>query len=166
MTRLAIVRRALDLRQKHGLQAPVDVERLCRLEGIDIERWKFSPHIREMIYEDGIAINEREVDPYWQRYLVAHAIGHAILHAGSTEFWRSLPTGDHIVNRREYQANLFARTLCITAQEWDQNEGRPDTRLRLVFGIPTEVIRVYRQDVEAGNYAPWEWAARERLGWQ
>ncbi len=167
MARRDIVQVARRLRRSYRVRPPIDVETICRGEGIAVECWPLGRRIREMVFPGGIAISAQETDPRWVRFLTAHALGHYLLHAGSVAFWATLPTGDLVVQQQEHQADIFARALCIPGPVWAHfGATRPyarDEDLARSFGVPLQAIRDYRRDLESGNYDPreFEGAVRE-----
>ena len=54
------------------------------------------------------------IDKNWQRFVLAHEIGHAVLHQGfSTAFYRNNP-GSSMINWAEKEANQFAMQIMLS----------------------------------------------------
>lgn len=162
MARFEIVRAAEALRGHAGTALPIDAEQIAIAVGIVVRPWPLGPNLREMIYDQSIVISDREDDPVWVRFLIAHALGHHTLHVGTPAFWHALPTGDVILAQREHQADVFARALLLPAAPWLQlAPARSDTELAGIFGVPVTQVRLHRGDILAGNFDPQTWLCSE-----
>ena len=69
------------LRRELGLGGRVDAEAVAEGLGLTIKRWSLRV-IEEMRLGNYVAVADR-LEPEWQRWVVAHAIGHCLLHPGN-----------------------------------------------------------------------------------
>ncbi|MDE2765205.1 MAG: hypothetical protein OXI25_02075, partial [Chloroflexota bacterium] len=61
---------------------PADPAAIAAALGVEIVRWPFSHRILEVVMDGIVAIQER-LPPAWERWLIAHALGHHLLHTGA-----------------------------------------------------------------------------------
>ena len=55
---------------------------------LEVEPWRFAGRVREVIVERTIGIDDRLSEP-WVRWLTAHAVGHHLLHTGTSLYVES-----------------------------------------------------------------------------
>ena len=94
--------------------------------------------LKEMGIGDVICVALR-LDPAWQRWVTAHAIGHRLLHPGN-HLWIRLHTG--LAQRFEREAEDFARALLVDSQEAAKAGLMQSWEVAEYFGVPEELIRV------------------------
>ena len=81
-----------------------------------------------------------ELDTAEQRWAIAHAIGHHMLHAEANAVWLRARTG--LVDRFERQAEDFAFHLLVDLEE-ARAEGLMDAALIAErYGVPVEMIHL------------------------
>ena len=99
---------AADLWGKHRLSVPVDLRRLADELGLEVVLFPFRGRIKEVIVGRTIGVQPGLPRP-WFRWYVAHAIGHHLLHVGTSFYLQSWQW----VNRAkaERQAEEFAAWL-------------------------------------------------------
>lgn len=149
--------RAITLRLRYGAaDLPVDVRRLAKLEGIQVDRTDFGDEISGVLIKDGgraiIGINGRDA-PTRQRFTIAHELGHFLLHADR---------GLDVVHRRdgnsstghdplEVEANQFAAELLMPAdrvrhlfnkQPFDFDDETALRKLATTFGVSPRAMAV------------------------
>ena len=73
-------RKAVELRRKLGLSGRVDAEGVANLLGLVVQPWPLKVQ-EEMQMGHFISVAER-LDERWRRWVIAHAIGHRLLHTG------------------------------------------------------------------------------------
>lgn len=85
-----------------------------------------------------IFLNEN-LNEYEQRFVLAHEIGHAILHTKSSCFFSNTLNNKL---KTEYQANLFAAELLIDLKEIDKLylQGYSIKQLAAYYNVPVELI--------------------------
>lgn len=142
--------RAESLRRKLGLCGRVDIEAVANAEGLEIWLRDFEVQ-KEMQIDSHIAV-ARRLEPEWRRWVIAHAIGHRLMHPGN-----HLELRDHSELPRpwEREAEEFAHVVLIDEQEaldagfvyaWEVAEH---------FGVPAEVVRVQARLPEHGAGSWW-----------
>lgn len=107
------VRKANKIYKQYGN----DVEKIASAVGLDILEVKMEGSAREFYWGDYITIKEGLAEPE-RRELIAHAICHHLLHAGShlPSFKNKYSFG----NYHEKQANVFAAFVLIPEQELEK----------------------------------------------
>lgn len=85
-----------------------------------------------------IFLNEN-LNEYEQRFVLAHEIGHAILHTKSSCFFSNTLNNKL---KTEYQANLFAAELLIDLNKIDKLylQGYSIKQLAAYYNVPVELI--------------------------
>lgn len=77
------------------------------------------------------------------KMVIAHELGHAIMHSSNSAFFLH----DHTLYARgkfEREANMFASELLIDTDNWDKHyiENYSIEQLSLYFNVPVELIRI------------------------
>ncbi len=127
----ATIRRAL------GLRGQVDAEAVARVLGFSIERRPLLV-LEEMRVGDYIMVADR-LEPWWQRWVVAHAIGHCVLHPGN-HHWIRRHTDD-LAHAFEREAEDFAYGLLVDPAEEAEEGLNSSWEVAKHFGVPIEVLR-------------------------
>ena len=70
------------------LEPPADLGPLLRRLGLEVVPWPFKGRVREVIIDRAIGIDGRLSEPR-VRWLTAHAIGHHLLHTGTSLYLES-----------------------------------------------------------------------------
>ena len=101
---------ARDLARSLHLHPPIDLASVTDKLGLEVTDWRFRGRLREVIMDGVVGIDSRLPEP-WVRWLTAHAIGHHLLHTGTSFYldcWQW-------VNRlkAERQAEEFAAGLLM-----------------------------------------------------
>ena len=78
----ALIRAEEVLEKNKILTAPVDVEKIMQIEGLDLEEWQFEGRIKEVYLGDCIGV-KKGLPSCERRELVAHALGHHFLGVGN-----------------------------------------------------------------------------------
>ena len=128
-------RKAVELRRKLGLRGRVDAEEVANLLGLVVQPWPLAVQ-EEMLLGRFIGVAER-LDPRWRRWVIAHALGHRLLHPGNHLWIR-----DHtsLGGRYEREAEDFARALLVDARE-ARDEGLAELwEVAEHFGVPAEMV--------------------------
>lgn len=71
----------VELRRELGLRGRVDVEAFANALGLEVWPWDFE--VQQELQVDGHVAVARRLSPEWQRWVIAHAIGHRLLHPGN-----------------------------------------------------------------------------------
>ena len=99
---------AADLWLKHRLATPVDLKRLASELGLEVVLYPFEGRVKEVIIGHTIGVQTGLTRP-WFRWYVAHAIGHHVLHEGTSFYLQSWQWVNHA--KAERQAEEFAAFL-------------------------------------------------------
>ena len=102
--------RGRSLALSSGLEGPADLSPLLRTLGLEVVPWRFAGRVREVIIEGAIGIDDR-LSPSWTRWLTAHAIGHRLLHTGTSLYLESWQWVNRV--KAERQAEEFAAGLLL-----------------------------------------------------
>ena len=128
---------AQQLRRKLGLKGFVDLGPVAEILGLEIVPFPFRT-LKELTYRNTIGVADY-LSPNWQRWVVAHAIGHHQMHPGNHVWLRS---ATQLTTPFESQAEEFARALLI-----DEFEAIDDGILQAwevaeYFGVPEELANL------------------------
>ena len=116
----------------HQLSVPVDLRRLVSELQLEVVLFPFKGRLNEMIVGGTIGLRPGLPRP-WFRWLVAHAVGHHVMHVGSTfelQPWQWVSRA-----RDEWQAEEFAAYLLGGPDGWSYSAkhlGIPDEKYPLV----------------------------------
>ena len=128
--------RAADLRRELGLRGRVDAEFVANYLGFEVVPWPFRV-LQEIQVADAIGVAER-LDPSWRRWMIAHAMGHSLLHPGNHVWMQEHTSFDA---RIELEAEEFAGALLIDKDE-AMVQGLAEPRdIAEYFGVPEEMVR-------------------------
>ena len=128
-------RKAAELRRKLGLRGRVDAEEVANLLGLVVQPWPLAVQ-QEMLMGRYIGVADR-LDPSWRRWVIAHAIGHRLLHSGNHLWIR-----DHtsLGGRYEREAEDFALALLVDGREAMEEGLRETWEVAEHFGVPEELV--------------------------
>lgn len=158
--RLIIVRKiARQLREKHHLTPPIDLERLAELEHIQIEYFHSQSGIdgyADLDYlKPVIYINEEQTYRRRKRFTLAHEIGHVRI-LWHTDAARCVTDDPYVyiqmqrkIDSQEYEANVFASELLIPS-DWLQ---RQVSRIQDFSTLLNEIVTQTDASVMACLYA-------------
>ena len=124
-----------DLAARHAIHSGSDLGPALRSLELEVVPWRFRTRLCEAIFENAIAVDP-SLTERWQRWLTAHAIGHHMLHTGTSLYlasWQWVNTA-----RSERQAEEFAAGLLLPA---DAMAGAGESRLAARCGVPQEKAR-------------------------
>ena len=127
-------KKAKKLRDALRLQGRVDVEEVAGILGMEVVTWPMQVQ-EEMQMGRYIGVAER-LDPHWRRWVIAHSIGHRLLHPGNHLWIR-----DHtsLGSKFEREAEDFARALLMDEAE-AMDEGLSELwEVAEHFGVPQEM---------------------------
>ena len=125
------------LRRELGLNGRIDAEAVAVGLGLEVRPWPLEV-LKEIQLEGTVAVAER-LDPEWRRWVIAHAIGHRLLHPGNHLRLRA-HTG--VTQRYEREAGDFARALLVDGHE-AQEEGLVHSwEVAEHFGVPDELAKL------------------------
>lgn len=82
------------------------------------------------------------IDEEERRYVLAHEIGHAVLHPKSSCFFSSVKNIN--LSKKEYEANLFAAELLLDLDEDDKSyvNGYSINQLASRYKVPTKLVEL------------------------
>ena len=128
-------RRAVELRRKMGLRGRVDAEEVANILGLEVMLLPMRVQ-EEMLMDTYIGVADR-LDSRWRRWVIAHAIGHRLLHPGN-----HLRTRIHTNLGEPYErgAESFALALLVDAQEAREEGLRDLWEVAEHFGVPQELV--------------------------
>ena len=127
-------REALKLRRKLKLSGRVDAEAVANMLDMEVVPWPLDVQ-EEMQMDRYIGVAER-LDSRMRRWVIAHAIGHKLLHTGNHLWIR-----DHtsLGGLYEREAEDFARALLVDVDE-AMAEGLSELwEVAEHFGVPQEM---------------------------
>ena len=107
--------KAADLWHEHKLSVPVDLKRLSVELGLDVVAFPFQGRLKEVIIDGVIGVKPGLARSSF-RWLVAHAIGHHMLHVGTSFYLESWQWVNHA--KAEKQAEEFAAWLLGGPDGW------------------------------------------------
>jgi hypothetical protein len=125
---------AADLWRRHNLSLPVDLRQLAGELGLEVVSFHFEGRIKEMIIGRTIGV-QPGLPRSWFRWYVAHAIGHRVLHVGTSFYLQSWQWVNHA--KAERQAEEFAACLVGGPDGW--------RRAAIELGIPTDKLSLVRR---------------------
>ena len=131
-------RAAKRLRQRCGLAGWVDVTEVAHSLGLEVCAWPLpAAEVHEILVKDTIGVSA-ELGTAEQRWAIAHAIGHHVLHAEANSVWLRARTG--LVDRFERQAEDFAFHLLVDLEE-ARAEGLTDAAaIAERYGVPLAMV--------------------------
>ena len=121
--------KAHELWERHRLEVPVDLRRLAAELSIEVIPFPFRGRVQEMIVDGVIGVRPDLPRP-WFRWYVAHAIGHHLLHVGSSFHLESWQWASQA--KAERQAEEFASALLLGPDGGGRTAGE--------LGIPSEKL--------------------------
>ena len=128
-------RKAQQLRRKLKLSGQVDAEAVANVLGLDVVPWPLEVQ-EEMQMGHYIGVADR-LDARWRRWVIAHAIGHRLLHSGNHLWIRDHTSLGSLFER---EAEDFARALLMDVDE-AMDEGLSEAwEVAEHFGVPQEMV--------------------------
>ena len=95
---------------KRAAGSPTDPAAVAAALGVEVVRWPFSSRILEVVLEGVVAL-QQGLAPAWERWLIAHALGHHLLHTGAAfhlDGWQWVSRFKAERQAEEFAAGLFA----------------------------------------------------------
>jgi Zn-dependent peptidase ImmA (M78 family) len=134
--------RAQAVRRRYHFTQPSDIERVLEAENICVVRFPFTGRLQEMIVHNYVGIQSSLRDPRRIYELLAHALGHYLLHAGNQPFFH-LEKERTIARQMEHQAWDFAFELLMPAEILEDllRKHWSDADLREHFQVSEEFYR-------------------------
>jgi Zn-dependent peptidase ImmA (M78 family) len=128
-----------------------DPERIAHALRLLVLEEKLAGRLREIYFGDAIVLR-RDLPKPVKRELIAHAVGHHVMHAGN-----HLMLDDHTYsfgNYHERQANVFAAWLLVPEEQLHMKleTGRPLPDLAHDFEVTDELMLFRLQLREAARY--------------
>ncbi len=134
------LRKARELLSRHpGVAFPVDMELLVAAEGCELITWPFLWPVKEVKQGRWIGIAEG-LDSKERRYLIAHALGHHLLHCGNQLAFHGLQ--DTCRLKQERDADEWAVHVLMPEAELARVAPAPLWELSECFGVPESVARL------------------------
>ena len=128
-------KRAKKLRCQLGLSGRVDAEAVANILGMEVVPWPMQVQ-EEVQMGRYIGVAER-LDARWRRWVIAHAIGHRLLHSGNHLWIRDHTSLSSLFER---EAEDFARALLMDVRE-AMEEGLSEVwEVAEHFGVPNETV--------------------------
>jgi len=138
------VKKNIHARVKHLVQKyeTRDPLRLARYLNIHVVHKEYSPHTKgyylKTLRNKFIVVNST-LDEYSQRIVLAHELGHAILHSSEQIYfireYTLFPIGPY-----ECEANKFAAELLIDDDEFKEISYEPISYIASVLGVNEELV--------------------------
>jgi len=135
--------RAREVRRRYRFRRPSDLERILKAKRIHVVRFPFAGRLQEMIVGNRIGIQSTLRDPRRVNELLAHALGHFLLHAGNQPFFH-FEREPVLAQQWERQAWDFAFELLMPSTQIQKGLGRKmsDSELREQFEVSEEFYRM------------------------
>lgn len=127
-------KKAKVLRRQLQLRGRVDAEEVASILGMEVVPWPM--RVQEEVQMGRYIGVAQRLDPPWRRWVIAHAIGHRLLHMGNHLWIR-----DHtrLGSLFEREAEDFARALLMDVDE-AMEEGLSELwEVAEHFGVPEEM---------------------------
>ncbi len=133
------VEKARDLLRRYPeLSFPVNMEDVLGKEGCEVVEWSFASPVREVKRGRWVGM-AHGLDQPEARYLMAHALGHHLLHCGNQLWFREWQQAS--TRRQEREADEFAAHILIPEGDLAR-VGTLDTwEIAERFGVPEELAR-------------------------
>ena len=107
--------KAAELWHRHNLSIPVDIKQLASDLGLEVITFPFKGRLKEMIIGRFIGVRPG-LPRQWLRWYVAHAIGHHMMHVGTSSYPEAWQWVNHA--KWERQAEEFAAWLLAGPDGW------------------------------------------------
>lgn len=125
---------------KYGTRDPYEI---CDLMGIEVERHHLvdvNGYSFEVFGVQQIILSD-SLDSCTERYVLAHEIGHAVMHSGFNGAYLMYCTG-LAVNKIEKEADAFAAELLITDDFLLDNRDMTISQLARLTGYSEELLKL------------------------
>jgi Zn-dependent peptidase ImmA (M78 family) len=131
--------RAQEIRHRYRFKRPSDIERVLYAENIQVTRFPLTGRLEEIVVLNQVAIRDSIKDVRHIFELLAHALGHYLLHAGN-QMDLLAPPHTMLAEKWEHQAWDFAFELLMPAQKVETllQSGWSEDDLREAFEVSTE----------------------------
>ena len=123
------------LREELGLRGRVDAEVVANGLGLEVWPWDFD--VQTELQIDGHVAVAKRLEPEWRRWVIAHAIGHRLMHPGNH---LELRAHTNLPQRFEREAEDFARALLIDDAEAAREGFVHSWEVADHFGVPSELV--------------------------
>lgn len=108
-------RRAREIRRRYHFSRPSDIERVLKAENVQVMWYPFAGRVKEMIVQNKVGLaSSLARDSRRGRELLAHALGHSLMHSGNQPFFH-LEHEPVVARQMEHQAWDFAYELLMPA---------------------------------------------------
>ncbi len=104
---------------------------------LELEVWTWPFRVLQEMQTDSVIGVAQRLDAPWRRWVIAHAVGHSLLHPGNHLWMR-----DHTLlgHRVEREADEFAGALLMDGREaLEQGIAHP-WEVAEYFGVPEEMV--------------------------
>ena len=133
------LKRAREILQQCNLSsAPINLDKIIKLEGLILDDWRFAGRIKEAYLGDSIGVKNTE-DSRKKRELIAHALGHHFLHAGNHLYFEE--HDQFITFKQEHEAQCFAAELLIPREALNDTKSLPIDELAEHFSVTEEFMK-------------------------
>jgi len=154
MRRIAVDKARQLHRRYPGISFPVDMETLALAEGCEVIDWPFLKPVKEVKQGRFIGLAEH-LDEKERRYLIAHAMGHHLLHVGNQlSFWQKTT-----LHKTEREAEECAAHILMPEEELARVSDLPFWEIAEHFGVPEELVGKRVKDF-ATDKEKYRWQAR------
>ena len=130
-------RKGIELRKKLDLLGQVDAEAVANLLGLTVVPLTLEV-LQELTVDDCIGVAQR-LNAAWRRWVIAHAIGHKVLHPGNHLWMR---THTCLATKIEREAEDFALAFLVSLQEVIGANLAGSSEIAEYFGVPEEMILI------------------------
>jgi Zn-dependent peptidase ImmA (M78 family) len=126
---MTVQSRAQEIRKHYRLTEPSDIERIMEGENLRVVRFPFPGRVQEVTVGNWVAIQSSLKDVRRVHELLAHALGHHLLHAGNQPFF-------HFHHDR------------ATSMQWERQAWNFAYELLMPFKLVERMLRICSSDEE------------------
>lgn len=138
------IKKAKQVHLRHpALSFPLDMEWLASVEGCECITWPFIEPVKEVKQGRWIGI-ALELDITERRFLIAHALGHHLMHCGNQLTFCSWQKSS--LRQQENNADCCAAHILMPEEELIKVENLPLCEIIEYFGVPEDLCQKRMSD--------------------
>ncbi len=133
--------KALNLKKELSLEGSLDIYDVAQEMGLEIDFVPLRSDLHEITVGSNIAVSTK-IDAPSQRWAVAHAIGHIVLHGSRiNQLWLRAHT--LLTDKIESDAERFAYHLLTDRRDIYDQRMTHASEIAEYFGIPTQMVEKF-----------------------
>ena len=130
------------------LRGRVNLEQLTKAYGIKIDLVEFrGTHIQEITIGNRIAVR-RDLSDRWRRWVIAHGIGHVLLHREGNHAWLHMNERHDERDKYEEEAEAFAHELLIGSDFFWRYRTSENSEMAAYYGVPEHKVASHPLGIE------------------